>query len=511
MHHAIILAAGVGSRLRPLTDSKPKCLVKINGKSILQHQIDALRGQKEIGQLSIVTGYRGDMLQSEMGDMNLEFDVNLVHNEEYDTTNNMFSLSLALERMPSNESLLLMNGDVICDDRIIDGILNADKDDLIAVDKDVYLEESMKVCGSSKRLTSISKSISEKDAYGVSIDIYSFSPESCQILENEIASTIKRGELNKWVEVAINDLLLDGRYPAVPYHIKGKQWCEIDTLADIEVAETLFKKETGMEEIASKKAYVFDLDGTLILGGEPIEGAGELVKFLRNRQKEFIVVTNNSSRGIEETRRKVSKLLGINISHENVFSSTHSTIQYIKERGFSKVYPVGTESFISDLLTHGIEVGNSSPDAVVIAFDTELNYQKIRTASLLIRKGIPFIATHADRICPTSEGFIPDAGSILALFTTATGKEPDMILGKPSPEFIHNIAESRKLQTKDIAVIGDRLHTDIKMGLEGGCVTAVVFSGDTCTTDLSKSTYLPDYAFYDVGEILEYLLEFDKN
>jgi len=503
--NAVILAAGVGSRLKPHTDSVPKALVRVNNRSIIKYELEALASISSNVKVYVVVGYLGKLIAEEIKRLNLGLDVEIVDNVDYDTTNNMYSLSLAMNRIGDNlRPTVILNGDVIYDSRIIDGIFNDKRQDLIAVDIDAYLEESMKVIQENGNLIKISKSIEQKDALGTSIDLYKLSIPSFITLKNKIENIIKSGRLRDWTEVAINELLKTGEYPAEAFDIEKNPWWEIDNLDDLRIAEIIFRKDSSMGNLMEKDLFVFDFDGTLVLGEQPTEGALEFIDFLRSNKKHVVIITNNSSRGIDETRLLASRLLSTDFAIEEVFSSTHATLKYLKNSKKTEVFVVGTKNFISDLKDGGVSNNHTNPDSVVVGFDTELTYEKLRKATLFLREKKSYIATHSDLVCPTDEGLIPDAGAILALLKASSGREPDIILGKPNTVFIDMIAESKGIQPDRIAVFGDRLYTDMRMGLESGCLAALLLTGETRVTDLSKTPYLPHFVFCSLGEVLEY-------
>ena len=199
-----------------------------------------------------------------------------------------------------------------------------------------------------------------------------------------------------------------------------------------------------------------------------------------------------------------SKILDYPFQPNEVFTSTHATIKYLKEQGITKVYAVGTSAFCKDLNTEQISCSSKNPEAVIVGFDKETTYKKLKEATLLLREDKKYIATHSDTVCPTEEGFIPDVGSFLAFFKASSKREPDINLGKPNPYFVEIIAESKSVDVKDVVMIGDRLYTDIRMGLDAGCATILPLTGETKIADLLDTPYMPDYVFVSLAEILEF-------
>jgi HAD superfamily hydrolase (TIGR01450 family) len=172
--------------------------------------------------------------------------------------------------------------------------------------------------------------------------------------------------------------------------------------------------------------------------------------------------------------------------------------------GLTKVYIVGTPEFISDLKDNGIDLTDEAPEAVIIGFDTTLTYDKLRKATHFINQGIKYYMTHADLVCPTPDGYIPDAGSFLALIETATNKKPEEILGKPSRRLIENILRHERVDKSEAVMFGDRLYTDIRMANENGILSVLMLTGDSSINDVRNSKVKPNFIFEDFLEFNSY-------
>jgi|LSQX01.1.fsa_nt_gb choline kinase len=231
---ALILAAGMGTRLRPLTDTRPKCLVEVNGKPIIFNQIDNL-GKNGIKNITVVAGYKSDMLKHILKEKYPFIDV--IENSDYKITNNMYSAYLTKDNFYERDFLLL-NGDVYFDDIVISELLKQNYENAIVVEKDEYNEESMKVICNNMRIIGISKEISKDDAFGVSIDIYRFSSTGAKVFFNKITEYIEDKKIyNQWTEAALNDILPIVEFKPCP--LKGR-WIEIDDHNDLKKAECIF-------------------------------------------------------------------------------------------------------------------------------------------------------------------------------------------------------------------------------------------------------------------------------
>jgi choline kinase len=231
---ALILAAGMGTRLKPLTNDSPKSLITVAGKTIFENQINNLY-KNGINEIIIVTGYKADAISNIV---NKKFpEVHVIENINYATTNNMYSAYMARTALKDCE-FLMMNADVFFDASIIYELLRFNAKNAIVTDFGNFLDESMKVVERDERLVQISKEILKENALGSSIDIYKFSEEGGTAFFNKCAHYIEvLNNNNLWSEVALNDILSEVVFKACP--VNGR-WIEIDTLADLQEANTLF-------------------------------------------------------------------------------------------------------------------------------------------------------------------------------------------------------------------------------------------------------------------------------
>lgn len=234
---AVILAAGLGSRLRPITDEVPKCMVPVNGIRIIDKQIDNLL-QNDVTEIYVVAGYKAEILGDHLRKIYPQ--VHIVSNPRYAETNNMYSLFLTAQYV-KGEEFLLMNSDVYYDNKIIEGMLQGENQSKIACDRSGYMEESMKITleYDGRKINHISKKITSEEHFAVSIDVYRISREDSQILFKEVEDTIVvRKDENSWTEVALDNIFNDANFQ--PYVIDGR-WFEIDNHDDLHKAEQIFK------------------------------------------------------------------------------------------------------------------------------------------------------------------------------------------------------------------------------------------------------------------------------
>ncbi|WP_224333177.1 HAD-IIA family hydrolase [Haloprofundus halobius] len=501
---AVILAAGIGSRLRPITLRKPKCSVTVDGTPILEYQLRAY-AESGLDEVVVVAGYLSEKTRALAEGVAAEYDafsVTVVENEVYANTDNMYSLSL-VEPLLDGEPFFLSNGDVVFDPEVVEQLAAADADSAIACDTSLFSEEAMKVTADDRDcISSISKEYTDSEAHAVSIDLYRFSGAFSAALFDEIERSVEQhGEYGGWTELAIDRLLKSGRFDVEPVDIAGARWVEIDDLDDLAAADLRFASLRPLDE---KRAAFFDLDGTVYLGDELIGGAAEIVTELREAGVDVFFLSNNSSRwkpGYVEKLRN----LGISATPESVILSTDGVIAYLESVGTDETYVVGTEAMRDALRERGFAVESDDPTHVVVGFDTELTYEKVRRATLAIHDGAEFLLAHPDAVCPTDEGPIPDCGSIGALVETAVGRPPAHVFGKPNPEMLLPTIEEYGYEPEDVVVVGDRLETELRMADRIGCESVCVLTGDADRADVEASDISPSLVAPSIATLSEFL------
>ncbi len=262
--------------------------------------------------------------------------------------------------------------------------------------------------------------------------------------------------------------------------------------------------EKFFTELEKKNVYFFDLDGTIYLGNQLFRGAIELIEILNKKEISFFFLSNNSSKSTSDYIKKLHSL-NLNVTRDNLILSQHPTIDYLKSENYERIFLLGTESLKREFHQEGFILTESNPEIIVLAFDQELTYERLTKASYMLQEEIPYIATHLDDRCPTEKGYIPDAGGIAALLFKATEKMP-RVFGKPNEEML--LFKLRELGTlpKDAMIFGDRLYTDIKMGINAGVTTCCVLSGETTLEMIEKSEKnKPDYVIDGIWDILRVL------
>ena len=215
------------------------------------------------------------------------------------------------------------------------------------------------------------------------------------------------------------------------------------------------------------KAIFLDLDGTIYLGGELIEGALSFLGRLKDSGIRRFFLSNNSSKSVDQYLVKLQSL-GIPSTEEDVLLSTHDLLSWLNNEGVKETYLVGTEGMREMLESVGISTQSESPQYVVLGYDTEITYEKLSTASIHLHKGVPMVASHPDVVCPSPEGGLPDTGAYMDLFEATTGVRPVHVCGKPNAGMILHKVEELGLRPEQCAMVGDRLYTDIEMADRAG-------------------------------------------
>lgn len=259
--------------------------------------------------------------------------------------------------------------------------------------------------------------------------------------------------------------------------------------------------------IKNIRLFLFDMDGTLYIGDRLFDFTKELLEKIRQNGADYLFMTNNSSKSVSAYIEKLKKL-GIDAVKEDFITSSQATAYYLKKHHPSAaLYVCGTRSLKEELESQGFTVTQrlDEVDAVVMGFDTELTFRKLEdVCKLLLSRDLPYIATNPDYVCPTEYGSVPDCGSVCDMIYNATKKRP-VVIGKPQALMPQLAMEKMRAEKNQTAVVGDRIYTDIKSGINAGCVTMLVMSGETTQEILNESSDKPDIVLRSGQEILNAL------
>lgn len=266
-----------------------------------------------------------------------------------------------------------------------------------------------------------------------------------------------------------------------------------------------------LTKLAQIKCWLLDMDGTVTLGEEALPGATPFFQSIENQT--YIFLTNNSSHSKSHYLSRLTRI-GIPVTSDQVLTSTDALALYLhhkKPDGCIRVYPVGTPGFEHDLEHEGVELVKrraESIDYVVLGFDTSLVYEKLDIACDYIRRGVPYLATNPDRVCPLAGGrVLPDCGALIAFMKTCTDREPEHVIGKPETTMIDMVLETYGLERKDCAMVGDRIYTDLATACRAKILSVAVLSGEATREAIEGSDIHPDFIFRDIGELADAILQ----
>ena len=254
-------------------------------------------------------------------------------------------------------------------------------------------------------------------------------------------------------------------------------------------------------ELEGIKAVFMDLDGTLYLGNEIIMGVNEFLDRLTERGIKKYYLSNNSSRSKKDYIGKLASI-GINATKPEILLSTDDLLGWLGNNNYSETFTIGTKSMCEMLEENGIKTNSDDPEIIVLGYDTEINYDKLTKSSIFLHKGIPLVASHPDTVCPSPDGGLPDVGAYLALLEATTGVKPIHICGKPNPGMLNHKIKELGLEANQVAMIGDRLYTDMEMANRVGCLSVLVLSGEATKEDASNAPQKIDLMVNSVADLL---------
>jgi HAD superfamily hydrolase (TIGR01450 family) len=256
------------------------------------------------------------------------------------------------------------------------------------------------------------------------------------------------------------------------------------------------------DRLVQIRHVVLDLDGTLYRGDRLFPATLPLLERLRTWRIGYTFLTNNTSRSKADYVAKLTRL-GVETCEEQIYTPADSAIAYLRERlpEVREIAVLGTPSLCLQFEQAGFSVTWDSPRAVIVGFDTTLTYDRLCRAAYWVSRDLPFIATHPDLVCPTDEPTVlVDCGSICACLTAATQRRP-VVLGKPDPSILLDLCARHHVGPHEMAMVGDRLYTDMAMAHRAGTMAVLVLSGEATAADVAGSEHQPDLILADVGEL----------
>ena len=280
-------------------------------------------------------------------------------------------------------------------------------------------------------------------------------------------------------------------------------------------------------KLSKIKHLALDMDGTIYLGSQLFPFT---IDFLDSMDKAGVghsFLTNNPTKSVADYLHKLEGM-GIKATEDNMYTTSLAAIDYIKKTHpkAKRLFMLGTPSMVTQFEKAGFEAcaddPDDVPDVLVVAFDTTLVYPRLCRAAWWASQGIPYVATNPDRVCPTDQRVVlVDCGSLQKCIEHATGRRPDIVLGKPDPTMLQGIMDRHGLKPDEIAMIGDRIYTDTAMAHNAGAVGVLVLSGETtletaekvrqnAATNPNPEFYPPDVIVRDIKELGELIIESKK-
>lgn len=278
------------------------------------------------------------------------------------------------------------------------------------------------------------------------------------------------------------------------------------------------------EKLSKIRHVALDMDGTIYLGSTLFPFTKAFLAEMTEQGIGYSFLTNNPSRSIADYLKKLEGL-GIEADEENMYTTSLAAIDYIKAHypQARRLFLLGTPSMVSQFEKAGFEACTDSPDdvpdALVVAFDMTLDFPRLCRASWWASQDIPYVATNPDRVCPTDQQTIlVDCGSLCKCIEHATGRQPDIVLGKPDPNMLKGILDRHGLKPEEIAMVGDRIYTDTAMAHNAGAFGVLVLSGETTLETAEKVAeearnnpapefFPPDLIVRDIEELGELIVQ----
>lgn len=266
-----------------------------------------------------------------------------------------------------------------------------------------------------------------------------------------------------------------------------------------------------LERLRKVKHVALDMDGTIYNGDTLFPYTKTFLKDLEQMGISYSFLTNNPSRSTKDYLSHLQEM-GLQITENKIYTSAHATMDYLTHHypDVKRLFILGTPSMIGEFEQAGFasvtDNPGDEPDAVVVGFDPTLSYSRLARAAWWIRKKKLYLATNPDYVCPTDQPVIlVDCGSICAALEKATGRNPDVVLGKPDPEMLNGIKNGNGLKHDEIAMVGDRIYTDLLMARHANALGVLVLTGESTLQDVGNAGFVPDIVTDNIesfGELL---------
>jgi len=273
------------------------------------------------------------------------------------------------------------------------------------------------------------------------------------------------------------------------------------------VATGIRYRGDALQRLRDARAWIFDMDGVLYRGSEPLAGVSELIRILNERKLPYMLATNNSMSTSSEYVVKLAKM-NIDVPASSILTSAMATRDYLLQEfeanaGFFVIgMPALGEQLFLDTPFHAVDPLLEQPAGIVVGLDKNFTYEKLSLANSTIRAGARFIATNTDATLPTESGLVPGCGSIIAAIETSTSSKP-VVIGKPEPLMLEMALARMGVAPGEAVMIGDRLDTDILAGKRAGMLTLLVLTGVSQREDVPTGPAIPDLIFSDLNAVID--------
>ncbi len=257
-----------------------------------------------------------------------------------------------------------------------------------------------------------------------------------------------------------------------------------------------------MKELENKKGFICDMDGVIYHGSKLLPGAKSFVNWLQKEKKEFLFLTNNSSKTRKELQMKL-QMMGINVLEEHFYTSALATASFLRKQcPGGSAYVIGDTGLTNAMYNVGFLMNNTDPDYVVLGETRTYNYEMLEKATQLVLNGAKLIGCNYDVTGPVDGGIAPATRALISPIEMATGKQAYFV-GKPNPLMMRHGLNTLSVENEESVIIGDRMDTDIVAGIEAGVDTVLVLSGVTSMDSMKQFAYRPKYIFDGVGDIIK--------
>jgi NagD protein len=267
-------------------------------------------------------------------------------------------------------------------------------------------------------------------------------------------------------------------------------------------------KKPMHQRLQQVQHIALDMDGTIYLDGVLFKTTRPFLRTLEELGLGHTFLTNNNSRSRADYTQHLQQM-GLEVEPTSIFTSAHGTLEYLAAHlpGIRRVFVLGMPGLVEDFEQGGLVVTDQQPEAVIVGFDRHLTYDHLSQTAYWIEQGLPYLATHPDAVCPTRKPTVlPDCGAICALLEVATSRRPDAVPGKPSPAMLAGVMRQHHLKTEQLAMVGDRIYTDVKMALMAGALGVLTLTGEATAEDAAQSMMPPDLMVEDLADMARRLV-----